>query len=309
MIKTIRWFEKEFFESTSKNGPIELSYQYDWLLLLLTLLTSYLTIFSLMIYASKFILKKKDSRSIKSPYQRRISTESNLTTASEKKRQILILSLSIPTFISLWFLGALLLGWWASMFASGVIILIYLLFIRKFLRKEGPNGDKKLSLKDRIKSEDAKKSFAYSIFCTSLFLIFYFALALVYPFWLLYPLTFLAFVIALIYIPFYLSMEIFYRKIIYPSLEFIKSKKTRTYIITLITIFVQLFLLLYTMTFMGMPVILATTFVFMIVSIMNGIIYHKTDKLGAGFLNSFIIMSIFYGATWSFLLNLLAIIN
>jgi hypothetical protein len=60
---------------------------------------------------------------------------------------------------------------------------------------------------------------------------------------------------------------------------------------------------------MGMPVLLAASFFFMIVSLMNGIIYHKTDNLGAGFLNSLIIMSVFYGATWSFLLNLLTIIS
>jgi len=307
MIKTIRWFEKEFFESI--NGPIQLSYQYDWLLLLLTLLTSYLTVFSLMRYASKFILKKKYSKSMNSSYQRRISTESDLTPVSDKKRQIIILSLSIPIFVSLMILGGLLIGWWASMFASGIIILIYLLYIRRILRKDDPIGEKKLSLKEKIKSEDTKKSIAYSIFCASLFLAFYFILALIYPFWLLYPLTFLAFLIALIYIPVYLSMEIFYRKIIYPSLDFIKSKKTRTYVISFITLIVQLFLIIYTLAFMGMPVLLATSFVFLIVSLMNGIIYYKTDKLGAGVLNSFIVMSIFYGATWSFILNLIAIIN
>lgn len=309
MIKTIRWFEKEFFESESKNGPIQLTYQYDWLLLLLTLLTSYLTIFSLMIYASKFILKLKASKAIKSSYRRKIASESNLTPASKKKKQIAVLSLSIPIFVSLWFLGGLLFGWWASIFASAMIILIYLLFFRRILRKDEPIEDKKLTLIEKIKSEDSKKSIVYSIFCASLFLAFYFIFALIYPFWLLYPLTFLAFVISLIYIPIYLSMEIFYRKIIYPSLDFIKSKKTRTYTITLITLFVQLFLLIYTMIFMGMPVLLAASFFFMFVSLMNGIIYHKTDNLGAGFLNSLIIMSVFYGATWSFLLNLLAIIS
>jgi len=309
MIKTIRWFEKEFFDSESKNGPIEITNQYDWLLLLLTLLTSYLTIFSLMIYASKFILKKKDKRSMKTSYQRRISIKSDLTPAGDKKRQIIILSLSIPIFVSLWFLGGILVGWYASFFASVMIILIYLLLVRRFLHKESMIGDKNLSFIDKFKSEETKRSLVYSIFCSSLFLAFYFVLALVYPFWLLYPLTFLAFVITLIYIPFHLSMEIFYRKIIYPSLNFIKSKQTRTYIITLITFFVQLFLLLYTMVFMWLPVLFATSFIFMIVSLMNGIIYHKTEKLGAGVLNSFIIMSVFYGASWSFILNLIAIIN
>ena len=309
MIKTIRWFEKEFFDSETKNGPIELTYQYDWLLLLLTLLTGYLSIFSLMIYASKFILKKKDSSSIKSSYQRRISSEFEVSPVSDKKRQILVLSFSLPIFIGLWILGSLLVGALASLFVSGMIILIYLLFIRKLLHNKDQKEDAKLNWKDNIKSEATKRALLYS-FCSSLiFLGFYFGFALAYPFWILYPLTFLAFVIALIYIPLYLSMEIFYRKIIYPSLKFIKSKKTRTYAITGITVFVQLFVLVYSIPLIGLPVVIATNIVFMVVSLMNGILYYKTEKLEAGLLNSIIIMTVFYGATWSFILNLIAIIN
>jgi len=44
-------------------------------------------------------------------------------------------------------------------------------------------------------------------------------------------------------------------------------------------------------------------------SIINGIIYHKTEKLRAVLLNSFIILGIFYGATMSFIINLIAIIS
>lgn len=309
MIKTITWFEKEFFDSTSKNGPIELSHQFNNLLLLLTLFTGYLTIFSLMIYSSKFILKKDDSKSVKKLYQKRISTESDVSVASDKKRQIIILSLSIPIFMGLWILGSLLVGALASMFASGMIILLYLLFIKKFLLNKDRKEDTKLNWKDTIKSEATKRALLYSICCSLILLGFYFGFALAYPFWLLYPLTFLAFIITLIYIPLYLSMEIFYRKIIYPSLEFIKSKKTRTYVITGITVLVQLFVLVYSITLMGLTVFIVTNIMFLIVSVMNGIIYHKTEKLEAGLLNSIIIMSIFYGATWSFILNLIGIIN
>jgi len=176
MIKTINWFEKEFFESTSKNGPIELSYQYSYLLLLLTLISGFFALCSLIIYGSKFILKKKDSNSIKPLYQNRIPSKSENLSVSDKKKQIFILFLSISIFIGLLILGSFLLGAWASIFASFIIILIYLLLIRKKVRKEDPKGDKKLNLKDRIKSEITKKSLTFSFGCSLIFLGFYFVL-------------------------------------------------------------------------------------------------------------------------------------
>ena len=309
MIKTINWFEKEFFDSTSKNGPIELTYQFSYLLLFLTVFFIFLTLCSLMIYGSKFILKNKDSSFIKPLYQKENSSKSAISFAPDKKKQILILFFSISGFISLLILGSFFLGVWASMFASFIIILIYLLIIRRKVRKTDLNGDKKLNLKDRIKSEITKKSLAYSAVCSLIFLGFYFAFALFYPFWLYYPYSFLAIAIAMIYIPLYLSMEIYYRKIIFPSLEFFKSKKTRTYVISFITIFTQIFLLSLTLLYFSLPVIIMTSFAFLLVSIMNGIIYHKTEKLGATLLNSFIIMSLFYAASWSFILNLILIIS
>ncbi len=309
MIKTINWFEKEFFDSTSKNGPIELTYQYSYLLLFLTVFFGFLTVCSLMIYGSKFILKNKDSSFIKSIDQKKKSSKSDTSPAPDKKKQILILFLSISGFISLLILGSFLLGVWAVLFASFIILLIYFLIIKRKVRNKDQNGDKKVNLKDRIKSEIIKKSLIYSVGCSLVFLGFYFAFALFYPFWFYYPHSFLALAIAMIYIPIYLSMEIFYRKIIFPSLNFITSRDKQTYVITGITVFIQIFILTQTLLFLSLPVIIITSIAFMLVSIMNGIIYHKTEKLGATFLNSFIIMSFFYGASWSFILNLILIIS
>ncbi|TFG27875.1 MAG: alpha/beta fold hydrolase [Promethearchaeota archaeon] len=309
MIKTINWFEKEFFETTSKNGPIELSYQYTFLLLILAILFGILSMFSIIIYSSKFIIKKRDSKSIKTTYQNKMSSISDTTSASSKKKQIMSLSLSILIFISLILLGSFLLGVWAVLFTSFIIILLYYLLIRRKLRKKEPDLSDKLSLKDRIKSKDTKLSLVYSVSCSLILLGFYFAFSLAYPFWFYYPHSFLAILIAMIYIPIYLALEIFYRKILFPSLKFVKSSKNQTYIISGITVFVQIILLFHTLLYWSLPVLIVTSVAFMIVSIINGIIYQKTKRLEATVLNSFIIMSLFYGAAWSFILNLILIIS
>ena len=88
-----------------------------------------------------------------------------------------------------------------------------------------------------------------------------------------------------------------------------ESKKKRTLIVMVATVFMQMFLMLLMLSFLAWPVLIATYIAFLVSSLMNGIIYHKTEKLVAVVLNSFIIMGIFYGATISFLINLILIIS
>jgi len=316
IIKTIMWFEDEYFDSTSKNGPIELSYQLSYLLIFLAMITIFITTFSLMIYFSKYLLKKGGLISTQPPPKKAVLSKtktSETSVNSVRKRQILVFSLSIFIFVSIWILCSLLFGIAAFMFASGLNILIYVVFIRKILRKKEPKREVKLNFKDRIlsyfKSESTKRSLGYAACCAGIFLGLYFSFALFYPFYLVYPHTFLAFALAIIYFPLYLSTEIFYRKTLYPSLKFIESRKKRTFIVTITTLFIQIFLMILMLSFLAWPVLIATYIAFMISSLMNGIIYHKTEKLGAVLLNSFIILGIFYGATMSFLLNLILIIS
>ena len=316
IIKTITWFEDEFFDSTSKNGPIELSYQLSYLLIFLAMIAIFITTFSLMIYFSKYLLKKGGLISTQPPPKKAVLSKaktSETSVNSVRKKHILVFTLSIFIFVSIWILFSLLFGIAAFMFASGINILIYVVFIRKILRKKEPKREEKLSFKRRIssyfKSESTKRSLVYAACCAGIFLGLYFSFALLYPFYLVYPHTFLAFALAIIYFPLYLSTEIFYRKTLYPSLKFIESRKKRTLIVTITTLFIQIILMILMLSFLAWPVLIATYIAFMISSLMNGIIYHKTEKLGAVLLNSFIILGIFYGASMSFLLNLILIIS
>jgi hypothetical protein len=309
MIKTILWLENVFFDSKTINGQIQLSYGSNYLLIFLTFISIYLTTFSLMIYSSKYILNREGLNYIKRSNKKDPSSELEKSLILSKKTQILIFSLSIIIFISIWILSSMLLGMLALIIAPLLIIVIYGLFFRKIILRDKTERKEKLSFKDQIKSETTVKSLRYAACCAGIYLGLYFAFALFYPFFLYYPLSFLAFALAIIIFPLYLSTEIFYRKIIFPSLEFIKSRKTRTYIITIITVFTQIFLMTQILPFLAWPFLIVTTIALMISSIMNGIIYHKTEKLGAVLLNSFIILGIFYGATMSFIINLIAIIS
>jgi len=315
IIKTINWFENKFFDSTSKNGPIQLSSQYNFLLIILTLIASLFTIFSLMIYFSKCLLKEKDQINIQPLPKKHIlskSKTSESSTDSDKKKNMIIFSLSIPVFIGIFILCALFFGFWNSyfLFAPSITILVYLLIFRRILHKKDQDREKKWRLKDYLKSEVSIRTVAYAAFCSALFLGFYFAFALLYPFLLYYPHSILAVILTIMYyFPLYLSTEIFYRKILEPSSRFIKSKKTRTFIISLMTIFIQLFLMVYYLIMLPWPVSIAVSIAFMFSSLMNGIIYHKTEKIGPTLLNTFIIMIIFVGASWSFILNMLSMVS
>ena len=92
-------------------------------------------------------------------------------------------------------------------------------------------------------------------------------------------------------------------------IEFMESRKKRTLVVSITTLFMQMFLMVLMLSFLAWPVLIATYIAFLVSSLMNGIIYHKTEKLGALLLNSFIIMGIFYGATISFLINLILIVS
>jgi hypothetical protein len=165
----------------------------------------------------------------------------------------------------------------------------------------------KLNLRDRIKSKITLRSLLYATICSGIFLGLYFAFALFYPFALYYPHSLLAFALAIIYFPIFLSTEIFYRKAIFPTLDFIKSRKNRTYFISIIIFCVQVFLL-FQLGLLYQSYLLVAGCAFLFSSLMNSIIYHKTEHFGAVLLNSFIICGIFFGAVWSFYLNLIAII-
>ena len=292
LIQTINWLENTFFKSDIKNGPIHLSYKLTLILLGLSLLGLFLTTISIMIFI------KNERRVILNPW-----------------KQTLKIGIYFLSFLGIWVVFFLLFGISSLIITPIFMILIYLvaIFIKYYTSSEKV-GERlsyyiEMQLKKEIKSQFHKNVLLYSLSSTLIFLTLYMSFSFFYPFAFFSPVNILNFIIAYTVYPFYLAIEIFYRKIIYPSLRFIKSpfKKTAiTCILSIINIF-MLMVLAYPLFIINS--ILVSFLIFLVVMIMNSLIYEKTNKFSSVLINSFIIIQIFFGSAVSTILGIGSLIH
>ena len=299
MIETINWFESVFFSSETVNGPIVLTFLSTFILIGMSLMGLCFTTLSLMIFVSKYIIKLESfDNSMKS----NIDEERSKST---QKKQIVLFIVTLISFIGIWYLSTRIMAL-VSILVTPLLILIFYLFYKWIIAKViDINEQEKIELKENFKSEKTMRPLLYALICSGIFLGLYFPFALAFPFALFYPHTVWAFIFTVLFLPVYLSSEIFYRKMMFPLLDFIESRKKRTYIITLLTLFIQIFYIVIASGFMALPALAATFLAMLMASIMNGIIYHKTEKFSAVILNSFIVVGIFFGAVVSLAINMI----
>jgi hypothetical protein len=104
-------------------------------------------------------------------------------------------------------------------------------------------------------------------------------------------------------------MEIFYRKIIYPRLTFIKSPTNRTVIVSLMEVVNILILMYFSSDLFLISAMFATYLIFLAVMVMNSIIYERTNKFSSVMISSFIILQIFFGSVVSTILGFGSIVR
>ncbi|MFX0005117.1 MAG: alpha/beta hydrolase family protein [Promethearchaeota archaeon] len=157
----------------------------------------------------------------------------------------------------------------------------------------------KLNLKNiKIKNKRFARVYIYSIVCTFYFLIIYFIFSYSYPFAFMWPSNYINFVLTVVAFPILFSMELLYRKLIYPNLSFL-SESTRRKIIIIIAIVIQITLMSLTSSWSFFPSVLFTYFMFLYVVIQNTLIFENTHNFAALILSSFIIIQIFFSAVIS----------
>ena len=300
MIETINWYESVFFGSETVNGPIILTFLSTFIFIGMSLMGLCFTALSLMIFVSKYILKPElFDYSTKSS-----SIDEEISRSTQNKKKVLLI-LTIVFFIGIWYISSRRMAL-ASIIVTPLLILIIYPIYKWILKKVFDTSEKeKIELKENLKSETTVRPLLYALCCSGIFLGLYFPFAIAFPFALFYPHTVFAFALTVLILPLYLSSEIFYRKMMFPLLDFIESRKKRTYAITFLTLFVQIFYIVIASGFMALPALAATFLAMIMASIMNGIIYHKTGKFSAVLLNSFIVVGIFFGAVASLALNLI----
>ncbi len=312
LIRTINWFEITFFTSDIINGPIHLSYKLTLILLGLSLIGLFLTTLSIMIFILKYFhIEDKIKCGVKSLSSEKIERRTMLNPF----KQTLKVLFYFISFLGIWLVFFLLLGITSLILTPIIMIIIYLVTILiKYYISSEKVGERlslyiELQLKKEIKSQFHKNVLFYSFLSTIIFLALYISFSISYPFAFFSPINILDFIIAYTVYPFYLTIELFYRKIIYPSLYFIKSTFKKTLITSALSVINIFILMVLSYPILIINSILVSFLIFLAVMIMNSLIYEKTNKFSSVLINSFIIIQIFFGSAVSTILGIGSLIH
>jgi hypothetical protein len=164
-------------------------------------------------------------------------------------------------------------------------------------------------LKNEIKSQFKKNVLLFSFIATGLFLSLYFSISFSFPFAFFSPVNALSFILTFSIYPFYLAMELFYRKIVYQDIDFIKSPVIKTLITALMGVLNIGILMALSYSLFLISAFYATFLILLAVMVLNSVIYEKTNKFSSVLISSFIIIQIFFGSAISTVLGFGSVIH
>lgn len=301
--ESINWFEDIFFGSETKNGPINISYTINYFLLGISLIALFFTVFYFMNYISRYFELKRDIKKEK-PYK-----ILKKVPRKEVIMQFMKIFVYFSIFISIWLFFTLQYGLIGLFYTSIIMLLSYLFIKLSIYSIKEKKEEEKFNLKKFLKLQYDKNAIAYSILCTGVFLGLYLAFSFTYPFIFVFPSHPLSILLALSAYPLYIVFEIFYRKIIYPKLYFMKSERSKTVLITTLAIINHIILISLNLSLAFLPAVLVFYLIFLMVIIKNSLIYEKTGKFITVFIGSFIIIEIFFGAAISQALGIYSVLH
>ncbi|TFG06288.1 MAG: alpha/beta fold hydrolase [Promethearchaeota archaeon] len=302
IIKTINWFEKEFFDSETINGPIGITYYMNYVLLGISIITLFLTLLYAMNYVSKYFDLEQDDY---------MNEEENRNDLSKKEKVIQVLKIMayFSIFMSIWLFFTIQYGLIGLFYSSLFMLIAYLLVRLVIVHHKKKEESLKSIMITSIKAQYDEGAIAYTILCTGLFVGIFLTFSLVYPFVFVFPSDYLSVLLASLAYPLYLDFEIFYRKVILPKLNFIKSNDSRTLIITILAIINIVILIALNLNWAFLPAVVILFGIFLLLIIKNSIIYEKTGKFITAIIGSIIIIEIFFGAAISEALGILSILD
>jgi len=301
IIESIKWFELNFFNSISLNGPINITFIVNYIILFITLILLVLIVLSLISYSSKFIPYKKEVAPVE--IVRTGTTLSKIKDKAIRIKQILKIVFYTTIFLLNWEIFERIFGLVGIFLASLNITVIYftvkiILYLRK-LKEEEVKFDLN-QIKTLIKSEFQLKYFLYAIVCNFYFMAIYVIFSYFYPFAFMWPSNFLNTVLAAaVAFPVYFSIELLYRKAIYPQLNFLKEERKKTIWIIIIAVYVHINLMTLTWTWAFFPSVIFMYLIFLYAIIQNTLIYENTQRFSTVILSSFLLVQLFFAAVVS----------
>ena len=311
IVESIKWFELNFFKSISINGPINITFIVNYIVLFITLILLVFIVLSLISYTSQFIPYKKESPPIE--IVRKVTKLSKIKDKAITTKQILKIVLYTAIFLLNWEIFERVFGLAGIFLASLNITILYftvkiMLYLRE-LRKDNVKFDLN-QVKSLLKSEFQSKYLLYALVCNIYFIAIYVIFSYFYPFAFMWPSNFFNTVIAAaVSFPVYFSLELLYRKAIYPQLSFIKKERLKTIWMLIIVGFVSINLMTLTWTWAFFPSVLFMYLIFLYASIQNTLIYENTQRFSAVIISSFFLIQIFFGAVVSNALGIGSALN
>jgi dienelactone hydrolase len=301
LIESIKWFESYFFKSETINGSINITFLVNYVVLFVTLLLLVLIVLSLISYTSKFFRNKENI--IQKNLVKNDVPISKIKVKAKKLKQILKIIFYTTIFLLNWEIFERIFGLVGIFLASLNITIIFftikLIYYLKDLKEKRVKFDIH-QFKELIKSQFQLKYFTYAILSNVYFMVIYFIFSFSYPFAFMWPSNFLNTVIAAaVAFPIYFSMEILYRKVIYPQLNFLKDERKKSLWIILIAIYVQINLMTLTWAWAFFPSVMFMYLIFLYAIIQNTLIYENTKRFSTVIFSSFIIIQLFFAAVIS----------
>ena len=301
IVESIKWFELNFFNSISINGPINITFIVNYIVLFITLILLVFIVLSLISYTSKFIPYKKEGPPIE--LVRKVTTLSKIKDKAVTTKQILKIVFYTTIFLLNWEIFERVFGFFGIFLASLNITVIYftvkiILYLRK-LREDEIKFDLN-QIKTLIKSEFQLKYLLYVLLCNFYFIAIYVIFSYFYPFAFMWPSNFFNTVLAAaVSFPVYFSLELLYRKAIYPQLTFLKEERKKTMWMVIIVLFVNINLMMLTWTWAFFPSVLFMYLIFLYATIQNTLIYENTQRFSTVIISSFALIQLFFAAVVS----------
>ena len=302
LIESINWFEQHFFNSETINGNITITFMWNYFLIILTLIILITFILLLTIFTSGYFTKD-----ILTENQKELKEEV-LFNKLEKRKKIFLLLLFSGIFIANWLVFAKVFGMVGILYASilfscSFIIIKIIIHVIKHRKHKSELPSDKFRLKHFIKREFKLKYILFALISAFYFMGIYILFSYSYPFAFVWPSNISQFIISGFLFPVYLSIEILFRKVLYPQLNYLKSESSKTNVILLFAFIIFLILSYTTIGISYLPSVIFTYIMFLIVSVLNTFIYERTKGFSFVLLTSFDLLQLFLAAAISNLIG------
>jgi pimeloyl-ACP methyl ester carboxylesterase len=289
----ISWIEINFFGFV--NGPITISFMFNYALLGISFSLLFGIIFLIISLSSNFFsFETIKIERIALRYKENYSTK-------DKVLRLSWILLACITFIGIWTFFSNVFRLAGIFYGSFALLVIYsVLYLALHFKNRASEDTLEFGLKHKLKSrltQELKTNYImYGILASGIFQGFYVVFTVSYPFAFVWPSNLQSIIMGFTIIPIFLAMELFYRSIIYPLLNFIDSERTKTKIIIALSILIQISIIYFNRIWVFLPSLLMTYLAFISVLILNTLIYEKNKAMTIRLIFSVDILFFFFGS-------------